>query len=195
MTKDLPSPELLRKLLRYEPDTGKLFWRERPRAAFDSDRIFKCWNSRHAGKEAFLINNGKGYLTGTIFYKTYKAHRVAWALHYGRWPQEQIDHINGDRSDNTIKNLRDVRRKVNMRNQKRRSTNKSGCAGVMQRSNGKWRAMIWHNGKTKHLGTFDSFNCAASVRAKAEAELGYTKRHGKDFTPAPPKPTQDTMDL
>ena len=195
MTKELPPVELLRKLLRYEPETGKLFWRKRPREMFDSDRIFKSWNSRLGGKEAFLINNGKGYLTGTIFYKTYKAHRVAWALHYGEWPKDQIDHINGNRSDNRVENLRDVRRKVNMRNQKRRRTNKSGYAGVAQRKNGKWRATIWDKGKSNNLGTFEHFKCAVEARINAEIRLGYTDRHGKIFTPAPPKPTQEAMEL
>jgi hypothetical protein len=99
MTKELPSPDLLRKLLRYEPETGKLFWRERDREFFKSDRDYKVWNIRFAGKEAFTASDC-GYKTGKVFGKTYRAHRIIWALQTGAWPRDEIDHIDQDKSNN-----------------------------------------------------------------------------------------------
>jgi hypothetical protein len=94
-----------RKLLRYDSTTGKLFWLNRPRGFFNSDRAFKSWNTKYSGKEA-LNTNSNGYKYGPIFKKNYKAHRVVWLLVTGHWPQLEIDHIDGNRSNNRFENLR-----------------------------------------------------------------------------------------
>jgi len=79
MTKPIPTPEMLRKLLRYDPETGKLFWRERPVEMFaDTGRggskgSAARWNGRFSGKEAFTAISGSGYLTGGIFSKIFQA--------------------------------------------------------------------------------------------------------------------------
>ena len=131
----LPSIDTLRKLLRYEPETGKLFWLIRTADLFNDgyrSAAGTCanWNAKYAGKEALTSLNGNGYRQGFIFNKHFVAHRVAWALHYGVWPENEIDHINHDRADNRILNLRDVSRRENSINSKPSANNTSGFNGV-----------------------------------------------------------------
>lgn len=177
--KDLPSPELLRKLLRYEPDTGKLFWKERPVDMFKTIKSANSWNTRYSGKEALAADNGHGYLKGSIFRKTTKAHRVAWAMYHGEWPNGDIDHINGIKDDNRIENLRDVNALENLKNRALFSNNTSGYNGVYWcKSMRKWQAYININGERKRLGYFDSIENAIIARRKSEIGQGYTDRHG-----------------
>jgi hypothetical protein len=183
MTKELPSPELLRKLLRYDPDTGKLFWRERTPDMFPEgkrqNQAHSAWTTKYCGQQA-LTAKAKGYLVGDISGKTMRAHRVAWAIHYGEWPKAEIDHINGDRADNRISNLRDVSRIVNMRNVELSPKNTSGHNGVhWDRRERKWRARIRINSKLKCLGYFHDINDAVKARKNAEYNLRFTCRHGK----------------
>lgn len=158
----LPEPELLRQLIDYDPETGKLYWKERPERLFTSSRMWKSWNSRYAGKEAFTAYLN-GYKQGMIFYSTLYAHRVAWAIFYGEWPEDQIDHINCDRSDNRIKNLRGASLTENNRNTLISSNNTSGVKGVSMARSGRWVAKIRDGNKNIHLGTFDSIDEAAEA--------------------------------
>lgn len=97
-----------------------------------------------------------GYLFFTHKGKKYAAHRVAWFLHYGSWPKNQIDHINGNPSDNRICNLRDVTGSVNMQNLRvPRRDGTSGYLGVTWNKQAKkWKAQIRVNGEKKFLGYF-----------------------------------------
>lgn len=156
----LPTPEELRQLLRYEPETGKLYWKPRPAEMFSSERLSKSWNSRYAEKEAFTAPLN-GYKQGMVFYMALYAHRVAWAVYHGEWPEDQIDHINCQRSDNRIENLRKASNSENSRNTLISSNNTSGIKGVSMARSGKWVAKIHHDGKSKHLGTFDTQGEAA----------------------------------
>lgn len=183
MPKELPSPDLLRKLLRYEPDTGKLFWRERTPDMFPEgqrqNQAYSSWTKKHCCKQA-LTAKTKGYLVGDIFGKTMRAHRVAWAIYYGEWPTAEIDHINGNRSDNRISNLRDVSRSVNMRNVELSPKNTSGHNGVhWDKRERKWRARIRIDRTLKCLGYFHDIKDALIARKNAEYNLGFTSRHGK----------------
>lgn len=172
--------ERLRELLAYNPETGELTWLPRPREIFPSKRAFNTWNARYAGKTAFITTDTPGYRQGRIFGKHYLAHRVAWALVHGEWPAEQIDHVNGIRSDNRLSNLRAVSRAENGRNQKRRSTNTSGVTGVQWVSRGnKWEARIQVAGRNRHLGYFASKDDAIIARKAAELEYGYHANHGR----------------
>jgi hypothetical protein len=180
MTKDLPSPELLRKLLRYEPQTGKLFWLPRPAEMFLDQRFFKMWHTKYANKTAFTAITAAGYKTGRIYHKTHYAHRVIWAIVHGGWPVGEIDHINGVPADNRLGNLRRVFRDINARNVKMRSDNTSGYNGVYwHASTGKWAARISIDCVNKHLGLFNNIADAIAARKAAEVGNGYTERHGQ----------------
>lgn len=176
--KALPCPTLLRQLLRYDPDTGNLFWKPRPAWMFKTSRAFKTWNARYANQQAFTALS-KGYYVGAVNYIMMKAHRVAWALHYGAWPNEFVDHINGNPSDNRIKNLRDVRQLENMRNMKTHETNASGHRGVIwHRKAQKWMAYIDAE-KRYHLGLFEEKSEAIGARLDAEALHSFHENHGR----------------
>lgn len=182
--KNLPSPEDLRQLLIYEPETGKLFWKPRDVSWFAGNRNTpeqncKTWNTRHAGKEACATPQ-RGYKIGNVLNCLILAHRAAWAIHYGKWPDETIDHINGNRSDNRIVNLRDVSHHENMKNVRTPVTNTSGHIGVtLFKPNGKWVAGIKVNGKRLYLGYFDTIEEAVAVRKAAEAKYGFHPLHGR----------------
>lgn len=173
------------EILKYDPDTGKLFWKERRAHLFEGDDAFaerNCasWNARFAGKEAFTAKNAKGYHQGGIFYNVYRAHRIIWLLHTGEWPEGEIDHINGVRSDNRISNLRHVTSGENRKNQKKSSRNTSGVVGVTRsKALNKWSAKIIIGGVHKHLGLFDDLSDAAQARKAAEATYGFHKNHGR----------------
>lgn len=170
--KNLPSIDYLHKRLRYEPETGKLFWR-------DCEEMPKKWRTRYAGNEAFTSANGHGYRKGSIYGVMFQAHRVIWAIHYGEWPSDQIDHINGVRNDNRISNLRVVTNQENGRNSSMRSDNTSGVCGVCwHKASGKWHAHIMVDGRSKHLGLFPTIAAAAAARAEASRRYGFTDRHG-----------------
>lgn len=109
------------------------------------------------------------------------SHRVAWAIHHGEWP-EVIDHINGDKRDNRISNLRDVDAWANSRNKPVQSKSKTGIVGVeIQR--GKFRARGF-NGKT--IGMFDNIEDAAQARQEFQNLHGFHDNHGKRQPYRPP---------
>jgi hypothetical protein len=174
MPKPLPSPELLRKLLRYEPETGKLFWLSRTLDIVPNERNMNSFNSQFAGKEAFIADNGEGYRKGGIFRRTYKAHRVIFAIAYGRWPTHEIDHINGNKADNRLCNLREATRSQNQRNRKPRG-GASKYKGVYKKGN-YWASAICFNGAQLHLGTFknelDAYAAYCAASKKHHGEYG-----------------------
>lgn len=176
-TKPLPTSEVLRQLLTYEPETGKLFWKERGPEWFSSLRSCKSWNTQFAQKEAFGFICDKGYHVSVLLRRRYSAHRVIWKLVHGIEPDD-IDHINGDRTDNRLENLRNVSRLVNTRNQKLPSNNTHGHLGVYSVGS-KWRAQIRVRGALKDLGRFAHFNDAVAARKAAEMRYGFHPNHGR----------------
>lgn len=174
------TPRLLQEFLRYEPDTGKLFWRERARWWFKTERDWRSWTGRFAGEEAFAVENGDGYPRGSIFGKKILAHRAAFAIYHGRWPDDQLDHINGVKDDNRISNLREVTNVENSRNAPLRSTNTSGITGVSWHGpRRKWVAKLMIAGRTEYLGIYSSFDLAVAVRLRAERIAGFHENHGR----------------
>jgi hypothetical protein len=105
MQNDLAFIAMLRKILRYEPATGKIYWRPLDLNTFRTDKIGQEWNAKNAGQEAFLSSDRYGFRSQFIHGRPKRAHEVAWGMHYGSWTTERITHINGDNSDNRIENL------------------------------------------------------------------------------------------
>lgn len=140
------------------------------------------WNCRYAGKEAFTAIDGTGYRSGRIFNKTYHAHRIICVLQSGEWPEE-VDHINGDRSDNRWGNLRHVTKRENSKNKRISVLNTSGVTGVYwDKSKGKWFASIQVGGKTKFLGYHATIDLCTSARKSAELQFGFHANHGDHLT-------------
>jgi hypothetical protein len=107
------------------------------------------------------------------------SHRAVWAIHAGEYPEGQIDHLNGIRTDNRIANLRVVTVHENKRNSKRRSDNISGFGGVYYKaSRRKWIAGFTVGGVRKHLGVFEHKFDAVLARLLAERAQGFSLRHG-----------------
>lgn len=178
--KELPSPEVLRQLLRYEPETGKLFWLPRDRAFFGDERSYAVWNAKYPGKEALTADDQHGYRVGNVLGRTQKAHRVAWAVQSGLWPVAHIDHINCDRSDNRWGNLREATNQQNGLNRGANKNSKSGIKGVCWIARRKvWIAQISVHGKNRSLGVFDTIDeAAASYAAESKRLHGAFGRTG-----------------
>jgi len=151
-----PTAEYLRSILNYNRETG-VFTR----------RLSTAPNARTGDVAGYMSKDG--YLLVKVLCKTYKAHRLVWLYVHGEWPQGQIDHINRDRSDNRIANLRDVSHQQNQQNASRRWDNTSGYPGVCwHKPSGKWAASISYSKKQKHLGLFTDINEAVAARKAAE---------------------------
>ena len=178
-TKELPSPELLRQLLRYEPDTGKLYWKERDPDIFKRETDCKTWNKRYANQVALSSKNNNGYKRGCIMGMPILAHVAAYAIYYRKYP-DNVDHINGNRSDNRISNLRSVTKRENSLNRARGKNNTSGCTGVIWIKHlKKWQAKIKVYGKQISIGYYIKKSDAITARKKAEAQHGFHPNHGK----------------
>lgn len=184
MAKDATIQEL-QDALEYNPISGNLVWKARPISHFVGSHISPrklaaYTNGKFAGKSALNSKDPCGRLSGRIFNKSIRAHVAAFAIYYGRWPEGEIDHINGDASDNRISNLREVSHLENMLNRKLPSNNKSGVMGVaFEKQTGKWRSLITKNGKRRSLGRFATFEAAVRARKDAEAELNFHPNHGR----------------
>lgn len=171
-TKPLPSQEVLRQLLDYDPETGALTWRERSEEHYTA----KCrskrraaarrFNAQKAGLPALSTPNGNGYLRGRLAGSNQYAHRVAWKWMTGREPLV-IDHIDNNPKNNSWVNLRAVTQKENMRNCRVGRNNRSGATGVFQTDAG-WRAGIGVSYRNIHLGTFATRDDAIAARKSAE---------------------------
>lgn len=178
-------PQLLRQLLTYEPETGKLFWLPRPPHLIGAGRSGSKiealrFNTKWAGKPALNSPTKAGYRAGVVCGKSMFAHRAAWAIHHGKMPQMWLDHVNGDREDNRLDNLREVDASQNAQNSGRRKDNKTGCTGIYWRQSiSKWQASIRVDGRIKGLGCFAHFDDAVTARRNAESFYGFHPNHGR----------------
>ncbi len=156
-------------LFSYDPESGRLYWKINMNSRVRIGSI--AGTIRKSGRTAYCYVRVNG--------RIHMAHRIAWHIHNGCFPNGEIDHIDGDGLNNRIDNLRDVTKSVNNRNQRMRIDNTSGFNGVCwHKRDEKWYAKINTNGKRKHIGGFNDLEEAAKVYRKAAAELGYTVRHG-----------------
>lgn len=134
-----------------------------------------------SGDIAGSVNVSDGYRYIQVYKTRYAAHRLAWLFVNGEFPPNEIDHINGNRLDNRIENLRSVTAKENRKNGRRPQTNTSGVIGVRWHKRDKnWSAQIGVNGETVHLGCFDSLQKAANARKEAESKHGFHPNHGRE---------------
>lgn len=149
----LPTIESLSEFFRYE--CGQLIWIKKP----------------HRGVAVGAVagySDPSGYINVTLRRRTIGAHRVIWALHNGRWPVGDIDHINMVKNDNRIENLRECSRSENKYNVGKQRDNKSGFKGVdWVKKDKKWRVRISVRGEVRALGYFDDPELGGLVYAEA----------------------------
>lgn len=152
--------ERLIDVLDYNKETGVFIWLKKLSARGAVGKI--------AGTTSY------GYNAINIDGVRYFAHRLAWLYVYGQWPKQEIDHIDRNRRNNAISNLRDVSRIVNALNSGERSDSSSGIKGVTfckQRNN--WQAQISLSGKNITLGRFDTLDEAAIAYKSANMVADY----------------------
>lgn len=170
--------ELLNEIVHYDPLLGTLKWKQRGAHLFKRKCDADKWNNQYADSAAFKTKGTNGYLYGLIYNKYFYAHRIAWAIHYGEWPENHIDHINGNKHDNRISNLRLATSSQNAMNCKVHRDSKTKAKGVIM-VDGKFSAKIFVNGKGVHLGRFNSLEeASAAYKAASDKYHGEFGRHG-----------------
>lgn len=175
-----PTQDRVRQLFDYDEGTGVLTFRARPVSEFATPRAAATFAGKCEGKPAGW-RHVAGYVAMRVDGKDMLAHRVAWLWCHGVLPDDEIDHINGDRSDNRLGNLRLATKVENSHNQSLRVTNKSGVNGVFKDSRrGGWRVEIVCLGRSRYLGAYKTIEEAAAARRGAEKALGFHRGHGKD---------------
>ena len=143
----------------YDPVTGKIY--------------------KPDGMECFTTIE-RGYKKTTLRGRTFYAHRVAWYLFSGRGPAFEIDHINGDRSDNRIENLRDVSHEINNRNVAKTRASSSGITGIYKvKKHSCWMPQVSVGNRSISLGATPCLGIAIKRRRQAEADLGFHANHGR----------------
>jgi len=155
--------ETLKNMLDYDPVTGLFHW-----------RVYRNWQAK-PGDRAGTIDS-KGHRQIRIFNVAHLAHRLAWLYVHGVMPTDVLDHINGNKDDNRIANLRDVVTAVNCQNELRaRANNTCGVLGVTEKRYS-FVAQIYANGKKIYLGSFRTAQAAheAYISAKRELHPGNT---------------------
>ena len=146
--------DYLHEFFHYDSETG-VFSRKK-----------RTGSSTHVG-DIVGSDNGSGYLVICLKSRLYYAHRIAWLYVYGEMPCRNIDHINGNRADNRICNLRLVNQSQNVANSKLSKANTSGCKGVTWRKDtNKWAAGLMLNYKRISLGSFKTKEEAAEAYKK-----------------------------
>lgn len=146
MKRETHTAERIREVFDYLPESGTLVWKH------------KTGRRVVIGSTAGHITPF-GYISVAVDRIKYQAHRLIWLHQYGCWPSGDVDHINGNRSDNRLENLRDVSRRVNLQN-RRDAMHKSasGLLGVTFRPNrkSKWVAEIVVDGVKKYIGAYST---------------------------------------
>ena len=174
----LPDREFVRECLDYDPRTGEFRWRNRPPSHFRSAHEYGRWNTRFARTIAGATDKATRYRRILINARAYKAHRIAWLLICGEPLPAEIDHIDGDRGNNRIDNLRAATKLENGANSRIRPDNKTGFKGVFRLTDGRFRAKININYKQIHIGYFATLEEAAEARRAAAIRLnGEFARH------------------
>lgn len=157
--------EILRNAVDYDSETGIFRW-SKPRCKVQVGGVLG-----YKRKDGYIHIKFNGV--------SILGHVLAWFYVHGRVPSGEVDHLNHDRGDNRISNLRDVPAEENAKNRKRYANNRTGHAGVfLRKDSGKYIANINVLGKLKHLGTFKCISEAIAARRWAEEAYGYHDNHG-----------------
>ena len=157
----------LKKIFKYDSDTGMF------------ERVSKRCGTRIGAYVGNVMPCG--YLRIKVDGKLYLAHRLAWLYVHGKFPDAEIDHINGIRLDNKIINLRDVSKNENLINKRIYANSSSGITGVnWHKQHRKWSVVISINGERKHLGLFHDINLAKLCRQEASKKYGFHINHGNE---------------
>jgi len=158
----------LKAVLFYNPETGIFLWRHHR------------YNRLIAGTRAGSLHKSVGYRRIKFDGKEHREHRLAVLYMTGEFPPDQVDHINGTRTDNRWKNLRCVDRHQNHKNSKLLSTNKTGIPGVkIVNRKSRYHVSICDKGNQLNLGTFIDFFEACCARKSAEIQYNYHENHGR----------------
>jgi hypothetical protein len=185
------TPETVRQLISYTPETGDMRWKERgPEFFKDGEKSAmhqsKVWNSRYAGRPVHCAAKGNRP-TFSLLGSKHPASHVAWLHHHGTPPEFVIDHIDGNPRNNRIENLRDVLSAVNSMNCKMPLTNTSGMSGVhLDKGTGNWFARLEWKGRVISLGSFKTIAEAKAARQAALIMAGFSARHGVPLDPRLP---------
>jgi hypothetical protein len=149
---------------------GKFFWKQRSEKHFKTKTSCKIWNSKYAEKEAGY-RDYRGYIFISVKDKRFLAHRLAWCYVYGEFPKDDIDHINCDRSDNRIENLRPATKTQNLANQPRTRGEVNYKGVSLDKRNGRFLSRIRVNNKSFHIGSFDTAEEAHAAYCAKAVEL------------------------
>lgn len=175
------SQDQLHSVLIYDYCSGFLTWKTRHVSMFvDGPRLTAShkaatWNGKHAGRHALTAIGSHGYRCGDVLGCPVLAHRVVFCMCFGYWP-EVSDHIDGDRLNNRILNLREVSDRENSMNRGMHSNNRSGFMGVSWDVDcSKWRV----HANNKYVGVFIDYDEAVAARVAANENLGFHKNHGR----------------
>lgn len=156
---DMLTQQRLKELVSYDPNTGIMKWRN-----VSINRVKPFTEIGHTTKS--------GYIRCSIDSKKYMVHLLAWLYMYGKFPEHMLDHVNRNRSDNRISNLRQATVKQNNENLCQRGHNTSGHRGVTwHKSAKKWMASVTHNKKQIYLGLFNDVLEAAKAAENKRNEL------------------------
>lgn len=166
----LPSAKYLQECVDYCAGTGNFVWKARPRQHFKTEKIWKHWQSKFAGKPAFKTKDSSGHAQSRIDGVLYFAHRVAWKIMTGRDPNKTIDHKDRNPANNKWKNLRLAEHFENCANRNVPKNNKSGHVGVFfARGEGKWKAYVRVKQVRISLGTHRTKRAAIKARQTGAA--------------------------
>jgi hypothetical protein len=172
--------DLLFSLLKYDKINNTFYWVKRPKELFTGQCRCNSWNTKYAGKIISGKKKISGYPCVRVLGKTYMLHRLVFLFEHQRWPSTHIDHINGDREDYRVENLREATPEINSLNRGINKNNSSGVSGVYWDSGeSKWRVQININKKLTPLGRFSNLEEAIKIRKDAETLYNYHPNHGK----------------
>lgn len=167
-SKSLPSQDYLNSILEYR--NGFLYW-----------KIYRASKKIKPGDKAGCINN-KGYYQLSLDNKTYRQHNIIWKMFTGNDPKEQIDHINHDKTDNRIENLREVSNEENMKNMSKHKNNTSGYSNIIIRNDNRKKKYVVSIGKNKcYKKSFLTLEEAIQHRDEKYIELNYHPNHGLEL--------------